>query len=234
MIAAALVTSPAAFAHPATTPAPPGAEPPSRSLIPPEDEPRYRSEVTAVAPAIPGLEARIIGGQDKLELTWSGSEDLVVEGTEGEPMLRFRPTGIEVNERSPSAYASSERFGRVDPPSGADPDAPPSWRPLASPGPFSWYEHRAQWMRSERPASVTDEASAVTIRDWSVPITVGGRDAAIEGTLSWTADPAAIRAQASELSSPLLSALVLVAAMVVGGLVGVRLRPRLQGTGAAG
>jgi len=232
VLGVAVLNGHAAFAHPEAAPTPPGAASPGPSLIPPEDEARYRSEVTAIRPAIPGLEARIVGGQEKLELIWDGTEPLVIEGTAGEPMLRFGPTGIEVNERSPSAYASSERFGRVDPPPGVDPDASSSWRPLASTGPFSWYEHRAQWMKSARPAAVQDEARAVTIRDWTVPIAVGGREAVIEGALRWAPDPAAVREQRSEVSSPVLSAAVLVAAMAFGALVGVRLRPRLEGARA--
>lgn len=233
VLATALLSSPSpAFAHPAapTTPLGSSAGP---SLIPPEDEARYRSRVTAIVPPIPGLEARIVGGQEKIEVTWTGSEPLVIEGAEGEPMLRFGPAEIEVNERSPSAYASSERFGRVDSPPGADPDAPPRWRPIAPPGSFSWFEHRAQWMLAARPENIGDGTSATTIRDWTVSLTVGGREAAIEGTLSWVPDPAAIREQRSKVSSPVISALVLIAAMALGALIGVRLGPRLTNVRAA-
>lgn len=190
--------------------------------------------MTAIAPPIPGLEARIVGGQETIEVVWTGSEPLVVDGTEGEPMLRISAGGIEVNERSPSAWSSSERFGRVELPPGVDPDAPPSWRSVAPGGPFSWYEHRAQWMESQRPGAVGDGESAAKIRDWSVPISVGGRDAAIQGALRWVPPAAVIRDERSQVSSPLLSALVLIAAMSLGALVGVRLRPRLaaaRGTG---
>ncbi len=225
------MTAPLAHGHPSTTPTPPPATGPS--LIPPDDETQYRSEVTAIDPAIPGLSARILGGQEQIEVSWSGPEPVVIEGAEGEPMLRFGPAVIEVNERSPSAYESSERFGRVEVPPQADPDARPIWRPIASVGSFAWYEHRAQWMSAERPAVVGDGDEAVTIRDWTVPVEVGGREAAIEGTLRWVPDPAIVREQGSGDSSPVLSAVVLVAAMALGALVGLRLRPRLMASRAA-
>lgn len=194
------------------------------SLIPPEDVPRYRSEVTGVSPPIPGLEPRIVGTQDKLEATWLGATPLVIQGLDGEPMIRMSGRGISINLRSPYAYKSGERFGRADPPAGADPSAPPVWNKIASPGSFSWYEHRAQWMRAERPSVVGDGGSATLIRDWEVPATLGGRDLSITGVLEWVPDPQAVRDNASEVSSPALSALILTGALVLGALIGARVR----------
>lgn len=194
------------------------------SLIPQEDVPRYRSEVTGVSPPIPGLEVRIIGTQDRLEATWLGDAPLVIYGVDGEPMIRMSFRGVSINARSPYAYKSSERFGRVDPPAGVDASAPPVWNKIASPGPISWYEHRAQWMRAERPSVVGDGASATVIRDWEVPATLGGRELSITGVLEWVPDPQAVRDKASEVSSPALSALILTGALVLGGLIGARVR----------
>lgn len=233
LVLAALGSASPAAAHPEPSAGGAGARPARPSLIPPEDQARYRSEVTALTPPIPGLEARIVGGQEKLEVTWTGPEPLVVEGTDGEPMLRLTQAEVEVNERSPSAWSSSERFGRVELPADVDPDARPRWRSLGPGGRFSWYEHRAQWMRAARPAEVTDPASPTTISDWSVPIRVGDQSASIGGTLRWVPDPSAIREKRSEVSSPLLSALILIAAMAVGALIGLRLRPRLAAAGLA-
>ena len=74
-VAAALavlcVAAPVAFAH--------------------EGNPNYRSEVSAIAPALPGLEARVLNYDDAIELAYDGERPLVVEGYRDEPYLRFHP-----------------------------------------------------------------------------------------------------------------------------------------------
>jgi len=132
--------------------------------------------------------------------------------------------GVSINARSPYAYRAGERFGRADPPAGVDPSAPPVWNKVAPPGSFSWYEHRAQWMRTERPTVVGDGASATLIRNWEVPATLGDRELSITGVLEWVPDPQAVRDRASEVSSPALSALILTGALVLGALIGARVR----------
>jgi hypothetical protein len=227
-LSAVTLGAPAAFAHPAKPPPPPAAPAPDVEPIPAEDEDQYVSHVTAVRPRVPGLEARIVGNQDKLEVTWTGDSPLVVDGVEGEPMLRMSSRGIEINERSPSAYLSSDRYAEVSMPGQADADAPPRWRRIEDPGPISWYEHRAQWMRAERPGVVGDGADGTTVFHWSIPARLGGQELAIRGSLDWLPDPAAIRAERSEVSSPLLSALILAVAMGLGALTGVAIRSRLE------
>jgi len=221
-MALAGLTAPSASGHPSSAPVPESETLPS--LIPPGDIPRYRSEVTGISPPVPRLELRIVGTQDRLEATWLGAEPLVIEGVGGEPMIRMSVRGVSINALSPYAYKSGERFGRADPPAEADPDAPPVWNKIAPPGPISWYEHRAQWMRAERPSVVGDGASATLIRNWEVPATLGGRELSITGVLEWVPEPQAVRDKASEVSSPALSALILTGALVLGALIGARVR----------
>jgi hypothetical protein len=223
----ALVVPPPALGHPAKPPPPPVYPPPEVEEIPPEDEDQYRSDVTAIRPRIPGLRARIVGNQEKLEVTWTGERPLVVEGSQGEPMARMSSKGIFLNELSPTAYLSTERYARASLPVTADPRAEPRWRLIETPGPISWYEHRAQWMEAERPAIVGEGARGVTIFHWEVPARLGGREITIRGALDWVPDPAAIREQRSDVSSPLLSAAILIAAGSFGWLAGVRVRRRL-------
>jgi hypothetical protein len=199
------LTAQSAWGHPSGAPVTGSEELPS--LIPPEDIPRYRSQVTDVSPPVPRLELRIVGTQDRLEATWLGAEPLVIEGVGGEPMIRMSVRGVSINALSPYAYKSGERFGRADPPAEADPDAPP-----------------AQWMRAERPSVVGDGASATLIRNWEVPATLGGRELSITGVLEWVPDPQAVRDKASEVSSPALWALILTGALVLGALIGARVR----------
>ena len=227
-LSSAALGTPDAFAHPAKGPPPPIAPPAVVEPIPPEDEDQYVSRVTAVRPDVPGLEVRVLGNQEKLEVEWTGEPPLVIEGVEGEPMLRMSSRGVEINELSQSAYLSANRYADVTVPGTVDPKAAPRWRRLASPGPFSWYEHRAQWMGAERPEVVGDGAAGTTIFHWKVPATLGNRELQIRGSLDWRPDPAAIRAERSDVESPLLSALMLAVAMVLGALAGVAIRSRLE------
>lgn len=217
---------PAAWAHPARSPAPPLLPPEDIERVPAEDLDQYRSRVVAVKPPIPGLEAEIVGNQEKLRVTWTGTKTLTVLGYAGEPMVRMSARGIEINERSPSAYLSSDRYAEVPVPATATADAEPRWRPIESAGPIAWYDHRVQWMKAERPEAVGDGARSVTIFHWRVPARLGAKPIAISGALDWRPDPAAIRARRSEVSNPLLSALILSGVFVVGWLVGVVLRRR--------
>ncbi|MGI8460862.1 MAG: HupE/UreJ family protein, partial [Solirubrobacterales bacterium] len=119
---------PAALAHTAQGPPPPTGPPPVVSEVPEPDQDRYRSRVSGIVPPVPGLEARILGNQEKLEVTWTGRRPLVVIGTQGEPMLRFSDAGVEINEVSPSAYLSADRYAEVALPGDVNPQAPPRWK----------------------------------------------------------------------------------------------------------
>jgi len=217
-----------AGAHPAGPPPPPAAPPRVVEEIPAEDLDRYESHVSSIDPALAGLEARIVGAQDKFEISWAGQTPLVVEGYRGEPMIRLSASGIEVNRRSPSAYLSGDRYAAISIPAQADVEAPPRWRPLESAGSISWYDHRAQWMRAERPAIVGDGARGVTIFHWRIPASLDGERVSIRGGLDWLPDPDAVRADRSDASRPLLAAAILAAAAALGATAGLGLRRRLD------
>lgn len=228
-----LAGAPAAAGHPAGPPPAPAEPPRVVEEISPEDVERYSSQVNSIRPRVSGLQARIVDGQDKLELTWTGREPLVVEGYRGEPMVRMSSAGVEINRRSPSAYLSTHRYAAVTVPARADAAAPPDWRLIDTPGPISWYDHRTHWMRSERPAAVGDSTRALTIFHWRVPARLGAREMEIRGGLDWRPDPAAVRAERSGTSRPLLAAALLALAAVVGAALGVAIRGRLEARTAA-
>jgi hypothetical protein len=226
IVGALLALGGGAIAHTARPPPPLVAPPSGIEEIPEDDEPLYHSYVTGISPPVRGLEARILGPQDKLEVRWTGGEPLVIEGAQGEPMIRISRRGIEVNDRSASAHLSAERYGRVPIPGTVAPSARPAWRLIDSPGPISWYEHRAQWMEAERPEVVGDGTRSTTVFHWTVPARLAGRRVAIRGNLDWIADRGAIRDRRSDVSSPLLSAAILVLAMAIGAGIGVAVRDR--------
>jgi hydrogenase/urease accessory protein HupE len=222
-----------AHAHPAKPPPPPDAPPRQVDPIPEDDQELYHSRVLRISPAITGLEARILGGDERIQVSWTGQPPLVIEGTQGEPMIRLSSDGVEVNERSPSVYLSGERYARVPVPAVADAAGSPRWRPIESPGAFAWYDHRTHWMQAERPPIVGDGTEPVEIFHWRVPAQLGETPVVIRGNLDWVPDPGAIRAERSEVSGELLTAVILLAAMALGAAVGVVFRRRVESPATA-
>jgi len=170
-LAALCATAPAAFAH--------------------EGDPKYSSDVRRVAPALPGLEARVLNNDDRIELIYEGDETLVVEGYRDEPYLRFDPDGrVEVNRRSPAAYLNEDRFAQVELPARADHEAPPEWEVVARTGRYEWHDHRIHWMsEGSLPPQVKDEGERAKVFDWRIPMQAGGRPLAVTGSLTWLGDP---------------------------------------------
>ena len=227
-VCAVLVLLPAtAAAHRSpSAPVEPGALP---NLIPADERASYHAEVLRVRPRLPGLETRILGEQEYLEVTWTGKGPLEILGTGGEPMFRLMAQGVEVNRRSPTAYAAADRFGRVPAPPDADASAPPVWQQIAEgAGPWRWHDPRIQWRGEERPEVVGAGARLTRIRRWSVPLRAGTRAGQIDGILDWLPQTSAIRAQRSRVSEPLLSAAIILVALVVGAFAGVYVRDRVM------
>ena len=55
-------------------------------------------------------------------------QELVIEGYDGEPYLRFDADGgVFRNANSPATYLNQERYGGVDVPASASKSAAPSW-----------------------------------------------------------------------------------------------------------
>jgi hypothetical protein len=151
-----------------------------------EDNPNYRSEVRAIAPALPGLEARVLNYDDAIQLVYDGERPLVVEGYRGEPYLRFNPDGlVEVNRRSPSAYLNEDRFAKVELPDRADHRARPSWATVAENGRYDWHDHRIHWMgEGTLPPQIEDEGERTRVFGWEIPMASGGRPVEVRGTLT--------------------------------------------------
>jgi len=154
-----------------------------------EGNPDYRSQVDRIDPATPGVEARVIGFDDRLELENRSDETIVVKGYEGEPYLLFAPNGeVRVNTRSPAYYLNRDRFADTEVGDEADPKATPRWRTAAGEGVYSWHDHRAHYMSRGTPSQVEDEGERTKVFDYRVPIEVDNRPGEIAGTLYWAGD----------------------------------------------
>ncbi len=179
----------------------------------------FRSSVTGISPAAAGIVVAVQDSDDRLELRNDSGMPLVILGYEGEPYLLFDDGRVVRNERSPATYLNDDRYGNVELPSKADPEAPPEWSEVAQKETYEWHDHRIHWMSPTLPpkvAAAKDEPHHVF--DWKVPATLDGRTLTIAGTLDYEPPP-------SGRPTYLLGALVVVA---VGGVAAVWLRRRRE------
>lgn len=148
--------------------------------------PDYMSQVRGVSPSVPGLTIEVINRDDSMELVYRGDRTLILEGYNREPYARVSPDGtVAVNRNSPAYYLNQERFAGVEVPPNATPKARPRWRVEQRTGRFQWHDHRMHWMAKDRPPQVKDEEKRTKVFDYTIPLRVEGRRAAIQGTLFW-------------------------------------------------
>jgi len=151
----------------------------------------YRVELSGVAPSASGLSVDVVDVDGTLELTWNGDGAVVVDGYDGEPYLRIDADGVERNIHSPATYLNQNRYARVDMPATADSSAAPEWEQISSGRSVRWHDHRTHWMDVTPPLVVRNDPSDthVIIDHWTLPITVDGHAASIDGRLLWVPPP---------------------------------------------
>lgn len=111
----------------------------------------YRTTITAIAPAAPGVQVTVEGGDSFLMLRVARGVSVEVPGYQDEPFLRFLADGTVLeNHRSATHLLSGSRYDTALP-DDFDPDAPPDWRTVATDGRFAWHDHRIHWMTTVRP-----------------------------------------------------------------------------------
>ncbi len=190
-----------------------------------EGNPNFRSDVRGVAPAVEGVDVRVVNYDDSLELRNGSSEPVTVLGYRNEPYVRIGADGaVEVNRRSPTLYLNDDRYAEgVRVPASADPQAPPMWELVDGSGRYAWHDHRIHWMSRTVPPQVKDEGKRTKVFDWRVPLDVGDRPVKISGTLTWVGKPGG--------GFPIGGAISLVAATLAGLLLVVVVRRRRKGAG---
>ena len=150
-----------------------------------EGDPNFESVLTGTQPD--GLRVEVLDYGDRLSLRNETGETVVVVGYEREPYARLLPDGtVQVNTRSPAAHLNNDPYGDTPVPDGADAKAQPTWKTVERDGRFEFHDHRIHWMgRGVVPRAVKDESARTKVFDWSVPVRIGTRDAAIHGRLWW-------------------------------------------------
>ena len=147
--------------------------------------PNFRSTITALTPATPGVSLDILSLDDRIELTNRSAQTVTVDGYNDEPYLRILPDGtVELNRMSPATYLNEDRFGAVKTPAFASADAPPQWQVVDRTGRYEWHDHRIHYMAKGTPPQVKDTSKRTKVFDWKVPVSVGARPGAINGSSS--------------------------------------------------
>ncbi|MEV6637354.1 hypothetical protein AB0M54_42155 [Actinoplanes sp. NPDC051470] len=174
-VVAGVVLLPApAFAHGGDTP----------------DATSFRTEVTGLAPAVPGLVVTAIEAGARLELTNDTGRTVEVLGYSGEPYLEVRPDGTYENVHSPATYLNQTLAGETPLPAAADPAAPPQWRRVSGDLTVRWHDQRTHWTGDGLPPAATAEPyRGHHLRDWVVPLRQETTELRIQGTLDYLPPP---------------------------------------------
>jgi hypothetical protein len=181
----------------------------------------YRALLASDEVVAPGVRARVLDGNRKLELTVDPSKTVLVRGYAGERFLRFSASGVFVNVASPTALSDKLTPGATPV---LDPKAPPRWKLMTTEHRFTWHDHRLG--PRPTPASATGRVGA-----WSIPIVVDGSTERIEGSLwraakpalwpwilLWVLAPTAALALATRASRPTRRAIVPVGSALCAGM----------------
>jgi hypothetical protein len=152
-----------------------------------QGNPNMESVVRAIVPRTSGVSIQVLNRDDRFELTNRSGQPIVIYGYNREPYARLLPDGTVVqNASSPAYYLNQDRLADVAVPASASATAPPTWKVLDKTGRFQWHDHRMHYMGLGVPASVKDTAKRQKVFDYTIPLKVGDRAGAIDGTLLWT------------------------------------------------
>ncbi|MFK3980025.1 hypothetical protein ACI2K4_06530 [Micromonospora sp. NPDC050397] len=150
----------------------------------------YRTEVTGLAPALPGVTVRAIEAGARLELTNRTGRTIEVLGYDGEPYLEVRPDGTYENRNSPTTYVNQTLDADSAVPATADSTLPPDWRRIDTEPVVRWHDRRTHWVEQGRPPQVVaDPDRTHRVRDWVVPMRDGVTPMELRGTLDWVPPP---------------------------------------------
>jgi hypothetical protein len=150
----------------------------------------YRSRVTGVQPPMPGLQLKILYGDDQVWLDNRSGKTIVIDGYSREPYLRFSPRGIYVNINSPAGYLNQDRYARVQVPKSASAKATPKWEKLAGGDVWAWHDHRIHYMNPIAPPQIRNAPRKPHhVFDWKVPATENGKQFFIAGSLDYKPPP---------------------------------------------
>lgn len=156
------------------------------------DATNYSSRILST-PDVPGLEWRIHGGDEMIELINTSDAEVVILGyTPGtpEPYLRVGPDGVWENRSSPATYLNTDRQGQVEVPAGVDGSQDPEWVKVSDANRAAWHDHRIHYMGTGLAPGITDPSQETVVNErWEVPFLHDGQEHVVVGELRWVPGP---------------------------------------------
>ena len=153
----------------------------------PRAERGYVSTVAAILPNVLGLQATVLGGDDRVSVRNWSTKTVVILGYEGEPYLRFGRGGVFANVWSPATYLNRVRSGPVDVPAAASGHAKPLWERVSPGTSYVWHDRRIRWLGKQQPPAVARApAEPHRVKNWRIPGRAAGRPFAITGFLGYS------------------------------------------------
>jgi len=187
----------------------------------------YVSTVSAVVPNVLGVNALVLGGDDRLRISNYSGKTILILGYEGEPYLRFDRAGVFANTLSPAAHLNRFRLPRPLEPGIADASAKPRWRRVARGVTYEWHDHRIHWTAQEPPRGVQEHPDQIQrIFRWRIPGRADGTRFAVTGFLGYAPARRAEQDEGSGATWPLLAGLGAAALLVAIGVGARRARRR--------
>jgi hypothetical protein len=151
----------------------------------------FDSSVESVTPPAEGVTVSVVDLGNKMELTNTTSDDVVVLGYDNEPFLEVGPDGVFENSHSATTYISRSLKGGVIPP-GVDtrPSLEPEWVKRDDGHTARWHFHGTHWMRNELPQEVQQNPGrSQRVQDASFTFEQNGIKHEVAVALDWVPGP---------------------------------------------
>jgi hypothetical protein len=133
----------------------------------------------AVAKAPTGLTANALQGElPGIFLRVPAGKEVLVEGRDGLPYLRFRGGVVEASTASRSYVEDQEARGRAPEPAG-------HWTQVGRGLSYSWLDGRLRFPSDLPSEQVLRRRTASVVGQWSVPVSVDAVPGAVAGIITW-------------------------------------------------
>jgi hypothetical protein len=143
------------------------------------------SYLARVRSAPPGVDAKVVDGDQRMWLRVPAADTVAVLDYQGAPYLRFTRSGVSVNRRSAMYYLNHNPAEL--PPPGLGRSTPPRWQQASTAHEYVWHDGRLHAL-----ASVATSPNASFVGTWRIPLVVEGRLTAISGGLWHAKDPSIV------------------------------------------
>ncbi|HKR48498.1 MAG TPA: hypothetical protein VJT72_02760 [Pseudonocardiaceae bacterium] len=134
----------------------------------------YRTEVTAIRPAVPSVAVTVGTGGQWVRVTNRGAAEIMIVGYRGEPFLRLADNRVQVNELSSTAAETGQTPGTA----ASQESVGPRWVQLRDGDSATWTDDRID------PPSEPGRASEPGASEsWALPLVVDSQQVTVLGTL---------------------------------------------------